>query len=938
MPRQAHGRSNPAPNTLRPPKQKSARSRNLNAFAIAQQEDPTKNRVRPSRLGEIEEDRHERDSHTIRDQDDTDHPAKRRRIHGRGHSTDEEDARGDSEGHEWHLGVDDDDEDSDIDSDEAMGESDAERFQGFTFRGSSAPSSKAQPGKKVLVRMNNLSDVSLQGSSEEYASTDDENESKDEDGLGQGAVDLATALDMSEQYDGAKKELQKKASKAASKELSISQQTPDDGNDSSEDDSSIAGDMSSALSISDDDESGVNHARLKNFVQGLEGHDSSQLSSKPSRPPIAMGEPSDYGLAPSQKLTIADLLGAVTDPRLRKSLKMLHNSEQKGTQVTTKGIPGKLEPPLPKRQQDRLDREAAYEKSKETLGRWIDTVKQNRRAEHISFPLSSPDALAALGTNQLMPISHSEALTPLEAAIQSIMHESGLASVNDKSIEEKIQAFEELQEKKMPIEEVQMRRAELRRARDLLFREELRARRVKKIKSKAYRRVHRKERDKHAQEERAALAAAGALDSEEEHERQDRRRAEERMGARHKESRWAKGLKATGRAGWDEDARLGASEMARKDDELRKRIDGRAPNRSDESQADSTDQESSDDVSIDEYDEVQGLKLKRQLADLDTADQIEPDSRLSSMPFMRKAEIARRAANKAEIEQVQRILAGADDAVEDEDENVAKNGGRRKFGLEQQGQKSGAPQANGKSDFEEPLSEDEAVLRSPTLERASKHRPKLQAGNEANVKIVTLKQHNREAPNGVGTNLSNPWLSGPRNRKPALVSGEPIISSNATLQDPEGKLKKSGIQQSSLKIKTIAPSTLDDLTSASDSENDEPADSAMPGRLPQRNKELVRMAFAGDDVFEAFAEEKKATMDEEGDQIVDTSLPGWGSWTGAGINKKEQRYSRSRQTASTIKGVDPHKRKDAKLDRVIINEKRSKKVREQPGCQPDRPC
>jgi U3 small nucleolar RNA-associated protein 14 len=937
MPRQAHGRSTSAPNPLRPPKRKSARSRNLNAFAIAQQEDPTKNRVRPSRLGEVEEDRYERTSHTTRDQDDVDHPAKRRRLHGQGHSTDEEDAGGDSEGHEWHLGVDDDDEDSDIDSDEAMGESDVERFEGFTFRGSSAPSAKGQPGKKAVDQTNNLNDVSLRESSEEHASSDNENESTDEDGLGQGAIDLATALDMSEKYDGEKKPLQRKASKVATKELSTSQ-TPDESNGWSDDDSSTAGDTSSALSISDDEESGVNHTRLKSFVQGLEGHDSSQVSSKPSRPPIAMGEPSDYGLAPSLKLTIADLLGAVTDPRLRESLKMLYNSEQKGTKVTTKGISGKLDPPLPKRQQDRLDREAAYEKSKETLGRWIDTVKRNRRAEHISFPLSNPDALAALGTNQLMPISHSEALTPLETAIRSIMHESGLASVNDKSTEEKVQAFEELQEKKMPIEEVQMRRAELRRARDLLFREELRARRVKKIKSKAYRRVHRKERDKHAQEERAALAAAGALNSEEERERQDRQRAEERMGARHKESRWAKGLKATGRAGWDEDARLGASEMARKDDELRKRIDGKAPNRSDESVVDSTDQESSDDISIDEYDEVQGLKLKKKLADLDTPDQIDPDSRLSSMPFMRKAETARRAANKAEIDQVRRILAGTDDAVEDEDKNLPENGGRRRFGLEPQGQNEDAPQANEKSDFEEPLSEDEAVRRNLTSERASKDRQRLQRENKGKVKTVTIKQPNCEAPNDVGSNMDNPWLSGPRNRKPALVTGETIISPNATLQNQEGNLKKSGREQSTSKTKVISSSILHDLTSASDSEDDDPADSAAPGRLPQRNKELVRMAFAGDDVFDAFAEEKKATMDEEGDQVVDTSLPGWGSWTGAGISKKEQKHARSRQTTSTVKGVDPHKRKDAKLDRVIINEKRLKKVRRQPGCQPDRPC
>ena len=53
---------------------------------------------------------------------------------------------------------------------------------------------------------------------------------------------------------------------------------------------------------------------------------------------------------------------------------------------------------------------------------------------------------------------------------------------------------EELATNKLPVEEVMQRRAELRRARELLFREEIKAKRIKKIKSKAYRRVHRKER------------------------------------------------------------------------------------------------------------------------------------------------------------------------------------------------------------------------------------------------------------------------------------------------------------------------------------------------------------------------------------------------------------------------------------------------------------
>ncbi|KAF7505455.1 hypothetical protein GJ744_000782 [Endocarpon pusillum] len=935
MPRQAHGRSLTTSATSRPLRRKPARSRNLDAFAIAQQEDSTRFSVRRHRLGEIEEDTDGKASFVTGEQNDDVRSAKRRRTHGQGGSADEEDAGDDSEGHKWHLGVDDDDEDSELDSDEAMGESDEEKFACFAFRGSSTKLSKTRPRMRGLDGSKSLTNIDLQESSMEDTSSGYGSQSTGEDEFGEGAVDLATVLDINEEHEGVGEELGRTGPKARPEELNLPR-IPDDSGGCSGEDGSASEDAFSTLSFSEDEDSSGNHARLKSFLQDLEEHGPSKAPSKRPRPPTAVGEPSDYGLAPSQKLTVADLLGSVTDPRLRDSLKMLHHSEQKGYKISTKGIPGKLEPPLPKRQQDRLDREAAYEKSKETLSRWIDTVKQNRRAEHISFPLPDPDALAALGTNKLLPVSESEALTPLESVIQSIMYESGLASDKGQSTEGKLQAFEELEEKKMPIEEVQMRRAELRRARDLMFREELRARRIKKIKSKAYRRVHRKERDKHAQEERAALLAAGALDSEDERERQDRRRAEERMGARHRESRWAKGMKAAGRTVWDEDARLGVNELARKEDELRKRIEGKDPNRSDGSVVDSSDQESSDDISVDEYDEVEGLRLERKLANMETADRASTaSSRLTSMSFMRKAETARRALNQAEIEETRRILAAEDGESEDKDIALSDSGGRRKFGLGQRSKSGQAPRPGEKNEFEEPLSENEARQMSPAGEESSKPSRHVLRKEQTILKKPTLMQsHARKEVTETLHEIDNPWLSGPRNRKSGLTTGKPIISPDVVLQDQRMASNDPNKRNLSLKTTLVSPATIGEPTSSSNSDEENPGQPTVRTRLRKRNKELVRMAFAGDDVFEAFAEEKRAAMDEQGDQVVDTSLPGWGSWTGAGISKKEQRRANSQKTTTTIKGVDPSKRKDAKLERVIINEKRIKKVIHLAGALP----
>ncbi len=932
MPRQARRQPLTTAATSRPFKRKPARSRNLDAFAIAQQEDSTRIRVRPNRLGEIEEEKYGKATVVAGEHDDSVRSAKRRKTHGHGDFSDEEDAGGNSEGHEWHLGVGEDDEDSDLDSDEAMGESDEEKFEGFAFRGSSTKSSKARPRMRDSDGFKSLTDIDLRESSHEDASLDYDNQSTNEDDLGEGAIDLATALDMNEEHEGRREGLVESGSKARPEEFYLPR-SPDGSGDWSGEDADPSEDAASTLSFSEDEDSKVNHARLKSFVQDLEEHEPLNAPLKRSRPPVAVGEPSDYGLASSQKLTVADLLGSVTDPRLRESLKMLHHSEQNGSKVLTKGIPGKLEPPLPKRQQDRLDREAAYEKSKETLSRWIDTVKQNRRAEHISFPLTNPDALAALGTNRLLPVSELEALTPLESAIQSIMRESGLASNKGQSPESKLQSFEELEERKMPVEEVQMRRAELRRARDLMFREELRARRIKKIKSKAYRRVHRKERDKHAQEERAALIAAGALDSADECERQNRRRAEERMGARHKESRWAKGMKTAGRTIWDEDARLGVNELARKDDELRKRIEGKDSSRPDELVVDSSDQDSSDNLSVDELDEHEGLKLKQKLANMEAADRTNvADSRLNSMPFMRKAESARRAVNQAEIEETRRILAAENGESEDQDSDLPDRGGRLKFGLGQQGKSVQVPRAE-KNEFEEPLSQDEAQQMNSAAEKVSEPSRKVVRKERAILrKPVSPQSHARKEVTETIHKIENPWLSGPRNRKSGLTIDESIISPNIVLQEQSTASRHPDKGSVSSKSMVLPPATIDEPTSPSDSDEENPAQSTADARLPKRNEELVRMAFAGDDVFEAFAEEKKATMDEQADQVIDTSLPGWGSWTGAGISKKEQRRAHSRKTTTTVKGVDPSKRKDAKLERVIISEKRIKKVGRHRGC------
>ncbi|MCJ1384995.1 hypothetical protein MMC17_008113 [Xylographa soralifera] len=932
----------------RPKKQKKQRS--LNALAIAEQQHPGKAKIRRHRLGESEPGETKRKRDTSDDdveEDDGTQNRKRPRTGEKDRFGNEIEGGSDGEGNAWVTGKVDDDDDSDLESDEAMGESDEERFEGFTFRGS-ASTNHTKKGRGSTSRAvddpSRTEDIDLDEGNEVENNLDDESE-----GFAEDAVDLAAMLDDSDDD-------QVNVPPGTNE---YGRNTEDDLSDDEDDASSE--EQESILSLSDI-EDGVNDSAklsaLQTLVSSLGNGTSTNRPQNRQRDAQEAATPTEYGLNPRQKLTVADLLPTITDPKLKKSLKLLSDNNTK-VNKRTDGIPQKLDVPLAKRQQDRLDRAAAYAKSKETLNRWIDTVKHNRRAEHLSFPLANPDADSAKDVKRLLSNSQSKPMTSLESTIQSILVDSGLAPVDGRSQEEQLQAFEELALNKVPIEEVQARRAELRKARELLFREEIRSKRIKKIKSKSYRRVHRRERERNALRDNEALAAAGVELSEDEQERNDRRRAEERMGARHRESKWAKGIKDAGRAAWDEDARSGVTEMARREEELRRRIAGKDVHRDDGSLGSSSESSDEDDPSGDDKDTE---RLKRKLHQLGGSNQLElsgPGSRLSSMKFMQKAEAVRQEQNDADIARLKRELAGEDSPDESDAIEVS---GRRSYGPNQNKPAiTKTMQSSDRNEFEERVgSEDEE---QEAQAAASDHEVEIitEIPDRATVMQTSLRHpqkrssnKNPSKPDSAETaEEENPWLAlnfikaNNRDRR-THESDEVLISANPDLPSPASRapnplpkpILKSTVtrppQPKKAPNPNLPPKDLQILPSLSpDSDNDSftgfsSLSPTTPPSLPLTNQELINRAFAGDSVLATFAAEKAATALADAPLTISTALPGWGSWTGDGISKRErkltqQRNARNLHNSTTIPGVDPSKRKDAKLDRVIVNEKRVKK-------------
>lgn len=90
-------------------------------------------------------------------------------------------------------------------------------------------------------------------------------------------------------------------------------------------------------------------------------------------------------------------------------------------------------------------------------------------------------------------------------------------------------------------------------------------------------------------------------------------------------------------------------------------------------------------------------------------------------------------------------------------------------------------------------------------------------------------------------------------------------------------------------------------------------------------QELIRRAFAGDDVEADFQVMKARAMDEEVVQVeVPKSLPGWGQWTH--VQKKRVQPGWQADLAKKKRDEAMKNRKDAKLQYVIVSEKLDKKV------------
>ncbi|KAK3639289.1 hypothetical protein LTR22_017490 [Elasticomyces elasticus] len=900
-----------------------SRKRNLDAYSIAAHSIKPSRRdgVPKHRLGEVEDSGPSTKRRRADDDDDdgdvNEEDVPKKKVKGSG--TMGEDGDGveegeDSEGNEWTMGgLREGESESDLDSDEAFGSSDEEKFEGFTFRGSST----VQKGKKAVRKRAAREDGGKEVDLIEDEPEEDDGDEEESDDFGDEGVDLATMLDG------------------------------DNASDPGDDD--------------DDDGSGSGSSHDSNE------DDADSESESDSEADDAEGEEERiaHGLLPMDDL-YADIMADLNPEEKKQHLTASIKKKSKSK------LPKALTAPLPKRQQDRMDRAVASAKAKEQLDRWLPTVKHNREAEFLTFPLVDPRSENRVGKDKFV-MTNDQPQNELERELQKIREESGMVAPRSKGEggkaedeEDQLIRAEELAVREMPVEEVMARRALLRQNRELMFREERKAKRVAKIKSKSYRRVHRRERA--ANEAKEAELREGMSEDEGEREKSDRKRAEQRMSTKHKDSKFAKSMKATNRTVWDEGARDGVNEAARRQEELKRRIAG-------EDVGDEDDGFDASDVSSDEggSDEEERGMLRRLNKLREEGRGIGSQKGVGGMKFMREAEERLRKRNDEDVERLRKELAVADGEEGEESDEQEGGLGRAIFGP--RAKEAAKVEKKKRPELEEGSEdEDESAWKGFEGEDVVVER-----GGVRDAKAVAKGILKKPGSNGSGPLAATRDRRDPEARKVAAGrdDGEEGVSSWVTGGDDEeeeveiaeqtadavdepGPMAATADAQNSKRKGKVSlgavlereandeqPNTISSASAGAtegwqtvpatnDSENesadtDSDADAKPILTAAEQKSAFHRRAFAGDDVELAFSAEKAADAAEEDVQESSNYMPGWGSWAGTGLSKSIRKANTKAAHNPLFKtrlpggGVGVEQRRDKGKDKVIVSEKAERK-------------
>ncbi|XP_057351587.1 U3 small nucleolar RNA-associated protein 14 homolog A isoform X2 [Manis pentadactyla] len=598
------------------------------------------------------------------------------------------------------------------------------------------------------------------------------------------------------------------------------------------------------------------HQKLLEAISSPNGKNRWKLAER-SEAILKVSEFSVSSEGSGEKLVLSDLLEPVkTTCSLATVKKQLNRVKSKKT----------VKLPLNKEEVERIHREVAFNKTSQALSKWDPIVLKNRQAEQLVFPLKREQSAFA-------PIEHVlsgwKARTPLEQEIFYLLYKNK-QPVTDPLLTPVAKASL----KAMSLEEAKIRRAELQRARALQSYYEARARREKKIKSKKYHKVLKKEKAKKALKEFEKLQKVNPTAALKELEKIEKARMMERMSLKHQNSgKWAKSKAIM--AKYDLEARQAMQEQLARNKELTQKL--QAASQSEEEEGDV--EEEGELLVPDAVNEVQmnadrgNPWMCRNYSSDAKEHKMEKDPKKFPEPVAPKA---------SESEEEERPLAEEEILLKELEERRLL---RKMSGLNQNAKLEGRRETTDSSSQEvlsQKLSTENhesrkqkvnSILLVQREEPNKEEEPLLFQRPERAQTLEELEElskegcfQNKELPRPV---LQGEWIQRNPNNQPDAPKEKKRQEQMIELQNL--------LTTKSPSVKPLAvPMTTEEL------EDEE----------ERAQKQLIKEAFAGDDVIRDFLKEKREAVEASKPKDVDLTLPGWGEWGGVGLKPSAKKRLR----------------------------------------------
>ncbi|KAK4534321.1 hypothetical protein CDCA_CDCA01G0346 [Cyanidium caldarium] len=604
----------------------------------------------------------------------------------------------------------------------------------------------------------------------------------------------------------------------------------------------------------------------------------------------------------------------------------------------------RLAAPLHRQAAERIREREAGRATQQAAAKWQPLVRRVAEAHHVSFPLP-PHRPDAAGTTRevagpapmVIAPEHHVPETPLERQVASALQQQGVRD------EREVSATEQLALNRLTREEVERRRGELAKMRSLLFYYERKAKRVKRVKSKAFRKMQ-KRRQEHArqlhereQEELlASLVAAGTAgeggDAEEvalvkqellaRAQRRERQRALERTTQRHRNtSRWVQRQLHRGHAQWDEGTRAALQEQVRRGEELRRRAsrfwgaeEGEWDEEEEEEEGEGEERALESNLAL----PMEALRGQRPAG-----------AGLLQLPFMRRA--LERDRNAA-LEQME---PSEEEVAEGDRRGKADIPGRRTFG--------GAAAAAATESSSEHSDREEKVAEGRVADDGEAARASAVSWAGASVLAErdageVSRRRMREMPAEAEQQMAaSTWNTDGGAARTFKSPSQP------TVQPENPWLQPASVSQPEKDAETQDANARDDCDDGSGPPEDArivtpakhhpPVDAVPTDASTDEQRQWRQLAFAGagalpEDEAE-FAARKAAAAEEQIGELADAPpptddiLPGWGQWAGDGLVMRENTFMRRKRLATErARAQAIARRRDRHAGHVLLSERR----------------